>query len=285
VGNLPIRADNRGMPIGRCALCQVQKELVDSHFLPAASYKALRAAGFDVNEPMVMTHKRVFQSSRQITAHVFCVECEDVFNRRGETWVLDKLATLKAFPLRDMVIASQAIVDEPDFKAFSCSAIPGFQTDNVVHLALGIFWKAAAYSWKILGGRLPRLELGLYEEPLRQFVLGNKQFPEDVCLVIYLDSSTPPLIATTPPRRFRRDDFHLHSFYMNGMQCCLCVGKQAPVEFREACIATGPGHPIFLIPEAGRTMFAAMQPFTKNSALSKGMLKTFEQWKSLRGRK
>jgi hypothetical protein len=273
------------MPIGRCALCHVQKELVDSHFLPAASYKALRSEGFDVNEPMVMTGKRVFQSSRQITAHVFCADCEDIFNRRGETSVLNKLATPEVFPLRDMVAASPAILDESDFKAFSCDAIPGFPTDRLVHLALGIFWKGAVHTWKILDGELPRLELGPYEETIRHFVCGTGPFPKEVCLMVYLDSSTPPLIATTPPRRFRRDDFYLFAFYMNGMQCCLCVGKQAPVEFSDACMATGPGHPIFLVPEAGNTMFATLKPFTKNSTLSKGIRKTFAQWKTRRDKK
>ena len=272
------------MPAGVCPLCQLEKDLVDSHFLPAASYRPLHADGLDINEPMMMTAKRVIQSSRHITAHAFCSDCEDRFNRGGETWVLDKLATLTAFPLRDMVLASPPMYDEPDFKVFSCDTIQGFQTEKVVHLAMGIFWKAAARTWNIIDGPAPRVEPGPYQEPIRQFVYGTGPFPKDVCLVTYLDSSAPPLIAMTPPRRFKRDDFHLFAFYMNGMQCCLCVGKQAPIEFRQACMATGSGHPIFLVPEAGNTMFAAMEPLTTKSAPSKGILKTLEQLKTRRGK-
>jgi hypothetical protein len=94
------------MSPGTCPLCQLPKDLVESHFFPAAAYKPLHAAGLSVNQPMVMTGKRIFQSSRQITAHAFCTDCEDRLNSGGEAWVLDKLATLSAFPLRDMVLTS-----------------------------------------------------------------------------------------------------------------------------------------------------------------------------------
>ena len=272
------------MPVGTCRLCKLEKDLVNSHFLPAALYKPLHAEGLDVNEPMMITAKRVIQSSRQITAHTFCAGCEAIFNNGGEAWVLHKLATLTVFPLRDMVLTSPPMIDESDFKVFSCDRIAGFQTEKVVHLAMGIFWKATVGTWNITDGPPPRIELGPYEEPIRQFVLGAGPFPTYVCLVAFLDASTPPLIAITPPRRFRREEFHLFAFYMNGLQCLLCVGKKAPLQFWDSCMATAPHHPIFLVPEAGNSMFEVMKPFTTKSRPSKGILKTFEQWKTLRGK-
>lgn len=272
------------MPLGICPLCLGQKELVDSHFIPAAAYKPLYATGLPVNEPMVMTSKRVFQSSRQIKAQTFCEDCEDQFNKGGESWVLDKLATLTDFPLREMVIASGAVFEEPDFRAFSCDCTPGFKVEKLVHFAVGIFWKSAACKWNMSDGPVNRIVLGPYEEPIRQFVHGSAPFPMDVCLVTYLDSSLPPLIAITPPRQFKSKSFHLFGFYINGLQCLLCVGKQAPIEFTEACIASGPGHPVFLVPDAGNKMFAVLKPFTKNSKLSKNIRKTFEQGKTRQGK-
>jgi hypothetical protein len=272
------------MPRGICPLCQLEKDLVDSHFLPAASYKPLHGSGLKVNEPMVLTSKRIFQSSRQITAHAFCADCEDRFDRNGEGWVLNKLANLSTFPLRDMITAAPPLIDEGDFKAYSCDSVPGFRLDCIVHLAVGLFWKSAARTWNMIDGPAPRIQLGPYEESVRQFVLGTGAFPKNVCLVAYVDLSSPPLIAVTPPRQYRNDAFHLFVFYMNGLQFSLCVGKQAPLKFGEGCIATGPSHPIFLIPDAGKNMFAVLKELVRQSRPSKGILRTLEQWKALRGR-
>lgn len=273
------------MPIGTCLLCQQTKNLVDSHFLPSASYRSLHAEGLEVNEPMMVTAKRVIQTSRHIKAHAFCGDCEDIFNRGGETWVLDKLATLTAFPLRDMVHSSPPLADEPNIKLFSCDTIPGFQSEKLVHLGMGIFWKSAVRTWNVLDGPLPRIELGPYEEPLRQFVFGSAPFPTNVHLVVFLDAKETPFIATTPPRRFEQEGCHLYGFYMNGLQYWMGVGKGSPAKFKDSCIATAPGHPLFLVRDAGKSMFAFFIDAAKNTVKSKGVMKTFEQWKAMRNMK
>jgi hypothetical protein len=267
------------MPLGICKLCREEKELVNSHFIPAGAFKALHASGLEVNEPMVLTEKRIIQSSRQITSHAFCGNCEDRFNRGGEAWTLDKLATLTAFPLRDMVVASTPEIDEPDFKVFACDKIPNFQFEKIIHLALGLFWKSAAHTWNVIDGPAPRIELGPYEEPIRQFVHGTGPFPKNVCLGTFLDTSTPPLIAVTPPRRFQLEGAHLFIFYMNGLHCSLCVGKRAGALFGGACMASRAGHPIFLVPDAGESMLAVLQKSVKGSRPSRRLLKTIEQAK------
>ena len=174
---------------------------------------------------MVITNKRVIQTSRQITAHAFCGDCERRFNSGGETWLLEKLATLTAFPLRDMALATIPINDEPDFKAFSCDAIPDFQVQKIVHLALGIFWKSAVRTWNMIDGAINRIDLGPYQEPVRQFVYGTGPFPENMYLMAYLDASNPPLVAMSSPRRFLSEKFHLFIFYLNGLQCVLLSRK------------------------------------------------------------
>jgi len=86
--------------------------------MPAATYKPLHAQGLPVDEPMVMTSKKIFQSSRQITGRNLCSDCEHLLNEGGEMWVVDKLATLSSFPLRDMVYRAPTLFNEPDFKVF-----------------------------------------------------------------------------------------------------------------------------------------------------------------------
>lgn len=72
---------------------------------------------------------------------------------------------------------------------------------------------------------------------------------------------------------------------MNGLQCWLSVGKAAPKEFRDSCIAIAAGHPIFVVPDAGKSMFAVVKETAKKGTPSKGVLRTFEQWKTLHGKK
>jgi hypothetical protein len=269
------------MPRGPCPLCQFDRELVDSHYIPAGAYKPLHASELPVNEPMVLTNKRIFQSSRQITAHAFCLDCERKLNREGEDWVLEKLAMVTSFPLRDMVTAALPILDEPDFKVFCAHTIPGFEMGKIIHLALGMFWKSAVRTWNMIDGPVERIELGPYQEPIREYLLGRRPFPKDMCLVTFLDSNTPPLIAVTPPRRFQNEGFHLFIFYMNGLKCMFCVGKQIPQDYRACCLASSPDHPIFLDSLSGESMLRAMKSSTRQSKPSKGVLETLEQWKRL----
>jgi hypothetical protein len=234
---------------------------------------------------MVITNKRVIQTSRHITAHAFCADCEDVFDKGGEAWVLDKLATLKAFPLRDMVLAAPPVVDEPNLKGFYGDSIPGFQTEKLVHLAMGIFWKAAARTWNVIDGPLPRLELGPYKEPIRRFVLGELSFPQHMYLVTFLDSGTPPLIATNAPRRYQGKGCHVFGFYMNGLAYWLFVGKSAHAEVGGCCFSTAPGHPIFVISDAAQLMLGGLQNEVTRRRMSRGVMKTYEAWKALSDKK
>lgn len=273
------------MPDGTCLLCTNTKDLVNSHFLPAASYKAQYAAGLNVNQPMVITAKRVFQSSRHITAHAFCGDCEDIFNKNGESWVVEKLATLTVFPLRDMILAAPPLIPpEPDFKIFSCDAIPGFEREKFVHFMMGIFWKSAARTWNMLDGPPEQIELGRYREPLRQFILGTAPFPRYMKLLTFIEAGTP-LIATTPPQRFQQKGCHLFGFQMNGLVSWLAVGKGAGALFGDSCTATAPGHPIFVVPDAAKSMMDDLKKKLRNVRPSTGVMKTFEEVKLRRGKK
>ncbi len=266
-------------PPETCSLCLLPKELVISHFMPAATYKPLHAQGLPVDEPMVMTSKKIFQSSRQITGRNLCSDCEHLLNEGGEMWVVDKLATLSSFPLRDMVYRAPTLFNEPDFKVFACEALPEFRIDKLVHFAAGLFWKSAACTWPMVNGPVNQIDLGPYKDALRQFVVGTAPFPKHMCLIIYLDANTTPLIAMTPPRKFKSESFHLFAFYVHGLQCLLCVGKMAGGVVGHFCAATAQGRPIFVVPDAGNKFFEVMRPFTRNSVLSTRIRQTLEESK------
>jgi hypothetical protein len=270
------------MASGVCKLCLQTKDLANSHFIPSALYKPLHASELPVGEPMMLTHKRIIQSSRQITAHAFCHDCEQMFNRGGEAWLLDKLATLTNFPLRDMVMRGTPAIDEQDFKAYCCSQIPTVDFSKIVHLALGIFWKSSVRIWNMIDGPAQRISLGPYEERARRYLIGVEPFPVNMSLITYLDANTPPFLAAIPPRRFQADGFHLFVLYINGLQCSLCVGKGIPYEYRVTCLASTVEHPIFVMPTIGDNILRVTKETIRNSRLSKGILATFEAWRRLK---
>ena len=231
---------------------------------------------------MVLTHKRIIQSSRQITAQAFCHDCEQIFNRGGEAWVLEKLATLTSFPLRDMVMAATPAIDEQDFKAYCCSQIPTIDFTKIVHLTLGIFWKSSVRTWNMLDGPAQRISLGPYEERTRRYLIGAEPFPANMSLVTYLDAKTPPFLAAIPPRRFQGNGFRLFVLYLNGLQCSLCVGKGIPFEYRVTCLASAVEHPIFVLPSIGENILRVTKETVRNSKPSKGILSTFDSWRKLK---
>src|SRR5262245_63849308 len=85
--------------VGVCALCRRQRELRDSHLLPAAIYKLLRDPQRPNPNPVMVTRKLAGTTSWQVKARLLCDECEQQFSRKGERYVLAQCARRNQFPL------------------------------------------------------------------------------------------------------------------------------------------------------------------------------------------
>jgi hypothetical protein len=72
-------------PVGTCRLCLLERELRESHFMPKAVYPKRR-------KPVFGMRGNVIQDPEHIKAYVFCAECEQRFDRGGESHVLELLA-------------------------------------------------------------------------------------------------------------------------------------------------------------------------------------------------
>lgn len=120
----------------------------------------------------------IIESDRMLHDYVFCDDCEDIFNKGGESWVLPLLARLEtSFPLYDLLTkqAPSQVLDET--KIYLAARNPEIQSGKLIHFAMGIFFKAAVHSWS--GSKTePWINLGPYTERLRTFVLGETPFPE-----------------------------------------------------------------------------------------------------------
>jgi hypothetical protein len=70
--------------LGLCKLCLKTKDLQDSHLLGACFYCIIRKS--QGSDPVIITAKTAQVSSRQVTAHELCWDCEQLFRQNGEDW-------------------------------------------------------------------------------------------------------------------------------------------------------------------------------------------------------
>jgi hypothetical protein len=149
----------------------------------------------------MVTRDLMMPTPRQIVHPLLCGDCEQLLNRMGESWVLPLLAKIDStFPLLDVLTRQQGTVVGHDMSLYALAQNPDARPDLLTHFAIGIFWKAAVYSWR--GGRdEPRIDLEGREEDLRRFLLGEAPFPEDMALVAQVNPKPSRFIAFHLPMK------------------------------------------------------------------------------------
>jgi hypothetical protein len=231
------------MKSGICKMCLLKKDLVSSHLIPASLYDYLRHGNAT---PIRVGDGVIFPTDRETQDYLLCLDCEDILNKGGESWVNSKLCTVeRKFPLYDFVASGPVAAEDPDGVLYFAAQNPLIDVHKLVHFGLGIFWKAAVHSWK--GNTTePMIELGPYCEPVRTWLKGESDFPKWMFLWVTL--SRPHRVQLTlnvpvPTARTGWKTFHTH---MLGLTFMLNVGKGVPLETRESCFRDNPDHPILV---------------------------------------
>lgn len=241
-------------PSGLCLLCQEVQPLCDSHLLPKAAYRLLRALNPNREAPLLMDEDSLCISHRQISGYVLCEKCEALLHKNGEDWVL---AHCYRGP-DDFPIAATLAALGPDYVhngngIFATDRISeGVDIDAMIHFACGVFWKAAAYTWRPT--RKPiHIELGGYTEPLRLFVYGKAPFPEGLILRTRISAwqgdASRLCGVMHPPESGRTVRFRSHQFSMLGLNFELLAGSHIPDPYREFSTAPGIRRFLTMVPE------------------------------------
>ena len=249
------------MESGTCRLCIKSKTLVKSHLAPRALYDLCRPPDGD---PVLITKAVVMRTSRQTRDRVLCLGCEDLLNRSGESWLLPLLATAEGtFPFYDLVSGVPADITLPDGAAYSTVRNPKIHRGKLAHFALGIFWKASAYSWSG-NSQLPRIELGPYREPLRNFILGIGPFPKEMSLVVGVLPSPVKLISFCEPYEATKSSFRTFCLYVPGILFLLYVGKTLSDDVRRSCFVANELHPI-VVSDFSRQIVSMLREVTERA--------------------
>lgn len=135
-----------------------------------------------------------------------------------------------------------------------------------------MFWKGAVHTWLTCS----RLNLGVYGGPIREFLLGEGPFPQNITLIVRVVASEEPPWTTHLPIEVQRKPCHLFSFYLRGIDFTLAVGKQIPTYLRHVCLYTNPLHPVVAGLHVGEDELKLMKGLVEKSKPSRKLAEFFK---------
>jgi hypothetical protein len=228
------------MKRGACKMCLVEKDLVLSHLMPAALYGYCREKG---GSAVLVGDGRVMYTDRETKDHLLCLQCEDILNRGGETWVNPKLATIgpRTFPLYDLLAKSPAACVSNEGAIYRTRDNPEIDVKKLAHFALGIFWKASVHSWKGDTAN-PKINLGAHSEAIRTWLQGEIAFPRDVNLQIIVSKTERAQIILKEPAEGTPQTWGSFWMHVPGVLFILDVGPNVPIETQMLCFWKNSDH-------------------------------------------
>jgi hypothetical protein len=241
---------------GLCPLCKETKEIVSSHLIPARVYEYCRPPG---SHPIAVSAEYVNRTDRQTQDHLLCLECEDILNRGGETWLLPLLASAEgSFPFYDILTRVAPDIRDDKAAGYAAANNPDIPCDKLTHFAIGVFWKASVHSWRGKE-KEPMIELGPYREDARKFLRGESEFPIRMTMTIGILPPPVKLIGFEYPCRGADNEWHSFTFYIPGIRFVLNVGRSIDEGTRRICFVRHPARPIIVYDFSAGTFAAALR--------------------------
>jgi|SRR5215469_5297512 len=198
--------------VGICRLCGRHAVLCKSQYLGRALHKLALTNGQDA---IMMTPKVIMATQRQLWAHLLCRECEERLNKFGETTALQWVDNGKDFPLLERMRLSLDVKDEGTSVTFSGSAM-GVDTEALAYFALSLLWKGGVHQWPTAEGQTTSVPLGVFEEPIRKYLLGGP-FPPDVYVLLGVCEDRGSRGMIFAPTVMRETRHHTFSVLVRGL--------------------------------------------------------------------
>jgi hypothetical protein len=235
--------------------------------------------------PVALAHGKAKQISDQLRGHAFCAECEDLFNKGGERWVLSNIQRdyQSGLPLQDALIPQTPTCIGGRINVYAARNIAEFDVDKMVYFGMSVFWRGAAREWRSSTGALaPPVELREYFEPIREFLLGGK-FPDDVFIMTLIHNLKPPDQAVLPVLPAQGPYGSFYWFYVNGLGFELHLGGGTPLAIRNVCTAHNASGPIVVDQGFGEMIRGFIRRELNASQRSPNMLSSLGEYRRNRG--
>jgi hypothetical protein len=186
-----------------------------------------------------MTNEVIRPTNRQVWTHLLCKDCEDILNKGGEGWLLTLLANqMGSFPLFDLLKAGMELPSDDPTVALYSAVASRIKRERLVHLALGIFWKAAAHPWVGRSER-PFLEMHLDDrKALRVFLKDGIALPDNLMLLMFVTPPPVPKVGFNLPMGLEKDGLRHYFFYLPGIKFSLLAGNLDGL--RHLCLHSSP---------------------------------------------
>jgi len=228
--------------LAACGLCSELRELRDSHFMPAALYPKNK-------KKALATRTETILDPDQIQERFLCEECEQRFNRNGESevlrWIAPKAKT-GASPLQEALRKTPAWTHPSDDLTCHLSASLGISPEKFAYFALSLVWRAAAHAWPVQDGSLTTpLDLADFAEPVRQFLLGKASFPSHTLIMLTVCSDERSQEYWMPPTRSGEIE-GLIVVPINGVLFRVWMGRVVPSRLHpQSIFFPSPDNPVF----------------------------------------
>jgi hypothetical protein len=253
-------------------MCLETKNVVSSHLYPAALYDYCRSP--EGHSPMRVANDAVMLTDRQIQDDLLCLKCEDILNKRGETWVNPKLATIKnGFPLYELLMKVAPVYHDEKGGVYWASQNPDIDVEKLTHFAMGIFWKAAVHTWKISREERIRIDLGPYADRIRLWLRGESSFPRNVSLSLAVARPENALVVLTGPNKQLTKLWHSFSLQVPGLLFTLHVGKLMDSEIKDCCFNQKPTHPLFVSDDVMSALWGRLGDHYREARKTRSYLK------------
>lgn len=182
-------------------------------------------------------------------AYLLCADCEDRFNKNGETWVLQHCNRPDTgFKLYDLVRAVQAEVGGSKLKMYPTASIADIEHEKLAYFVLSVLWRGSVHSWKWGKDDQKTASLGSrYEEEFRKYLLGEGTFPMNAAVHVFLLANPELWCGFTVPFRQRlKDGLWRHTFMFLGISFRCLLGNVLDDTLRNGCIYRSPRKFIFI---------------------------------------
>jgi hypothetical protein len=251
-------------------MCLETKNVVSSHLYPAALYPYFRNANGE--SPIRVADGVVMLTDSQVQDYLLCLECEDILNKGGETWVNSKLATIqKFFPLYDLLMKVPAAFQDEKGGTYWAAQNSNIDVEKLTHFAMGMFWKAAVHTWKI-GRETIGIELGPYADPMRLWLRGECPFPKNVNLAVAVARPENLLVVLTGPTKQSTKRWNSFSLQVPGLLFTLHLGRLIDVEMKDCCFHENPMHPMFIADDVMEALWNKLGKHYRESRKTKSYL-------------
>jgi hypothetical protein len=223
-----------GPVLGKCKLCMKQAQLRESHLMPRALYapgkKGIQFA----------TRSQSGRNPEHLKAHLLCFDCEQRFDRFGESEVLRWVAprATKQFPLHDRLRVALPCMEIPPWSVYNGVDI-GLNTEKFAYFTLSVAWRRSAHRWMNFDGTpLPPWNLGTFGEQMRTYLVGDAGFPPDTAVMIIVCSDQHSRQFWTGPSTDVVCNCLGFEFLARGVYFRALMGHHLPPNAREVSCAS-----------------------------------------------